>query len=143
MVKAAVVVLTVLMIFAGLYSLLLIVRPQIVAESTLKARTGQTLASTPDKGAADALVIQTRHLGVMALGATIAVFFILYAGFRKVQRWAWWGILIVGLIVWGYGLYTEIAEGDVLNMVLHLVGIGLLIVGVLLPVKDFFAKSKT
>jgi hypothetical protein len=40
MVKAAVVVLTVLMIFAGLYSLLLIVRPQIVAESTLQARTG-------------------------------------------------------------------------------------------------------
>jgi len=143
MVKAAVVVLTVLMIFAGLYSLLLIVRPQIVAESTLKARTGQTLASTPYKGAAEALVIQTRHLGVMSLGATIAVFFILYVGFRKVQRWAWWGTLIVGLIVWGYGLYIQIAEGDVLNMVLHLVGIGLLIVGVLLPVKDFFAKSKT
>ena len=126
------------MVFAGAYSLLLIVRPQIVAESTLEARTGQTLASTPDQGCAEALVIQTRHLGVMALGATIAVFFILYTGFRRLELWGWWGVLIVGLIVWGYGLYIQIAEADTLNMILHLVGIGLLVLGVLLPVKAFF-----
>jgi len=127
--------------FAGLYAILLIASPATVAEGTLQARSGLSLANVPDKGTAETILVQTRHIGVMALSVTIASFFVLYAGFAKKERWAWYCVLVVGLIVWGYGLATQAAEGDVFNMVMHLVGIALLAIGLLLPVKRFFGKA--
>ena len=77
----------------------------------------------------------------MAIGVVIALFFILFAGFRKGSRWAWWCTLVAGLVVWGYGLYIQTSEGDVMNMVLHLIGIVLLLLGVLLPIRAFFGDK--
>jgi hypothetical protein len=128
-------------IFGGLYSILLVVAPRIIAESTLKARTGETLATVQDPGAGEALVVQTRHLGVFALCITIALFFILFNSFKNAERWAWWAFLIIGIIVWGYGLFMQISEKDMLNMILHLVGVVLWFVGIFIPYKLFFAKK--
>lgn len=141
MLRVATVVLTVMLAFAGLYAILLIASPQTVAEGTLQARGGPALADVPDKGTAETIVVQTRHVGVMALGTTIASLFVLYAGFAKKEAWAWWCVLIVGLIVWGYGLVIQALEGDVFNTVMHLAGIMLLAIGVVLPVKEFFGKA--
>jgi len=128
-------------IFGGLYAILLVVAPQIVAESTLKARTGETLATATDPGAAEALVVQTRHLGVFALCITIALFFILFNAFKNAETWAWWAFLIIGVIVWGYGLIMQISEKDMLNLILHLVGAVLWFVGIFIPYRLFFAKK--
>ena len=129
------------MIFSSLYSILLIVSPQTIAGSTLEARSGMTLESIENKEVSDTIVIQTRHLGIMALTTCIAMFFILFIGFKKGEQWAWWSFLIVGIITWGYGLIMQISEGDMLNMILHSIGFILLLIGVLLPVKVFFAKK--
>jgi hypothetical protein len=141
MLKVSVIVLTVMLAFAGLYAVLLIASPATIADGTLQARAGIALASVPDKGTVETILVQTRHVGVMALSVTIASFFVLFAGFAKKVRWAWYCVLVVGLIVWGYGLVVQALEGDIFNMIMHLVGIVLLAVGVLLPVKQFFGKG--
>jgi hypothetical protein len=38
-------------------------------------------------------------------------------------------------------LVTEALEADMLNTILHLVGIVLMLLGLLLPVRTFFAKK--
>ena len=68
-------------------------------------------------------------------------FFILMIGFKKGEQWAWWAFVVVGGISWGYGLIMQIIEKDMMNLILHLVGISLLLLGVLLPIKAFFPKK--
>jgi uncharacterized membrane protein len=69
------------------------------------------------------------------------MFFVLFNAFNKAAQWAWWAILIVGGIGWIYGLIVQILEGDMMNMTLHIIGIVILALGLLLPVKEFFAKK--
>lgn len=141
MLKTATIILIVTMIFSSLYSILLIVSPQTIAGSTLEARSGMTLESIENKEVSDTIVVQTRHLGIMALTTCIALFFILFIGFKKGELWAWWSFLIIGIISWGYGLIMQISEGDMLNMILHSIGFILLLISVLLPVRIFFTKK--
>ena len=141
MLKVATILLVIMLVFAALYSLLVTFAPRIIAGSTMEARAGKTLEEVSDQDCTDALIVQTRHLGVMAVGAVIAMFFIVFTGFRKGEKWAWWCCLFAGLVIWGYGVYIQVSEADMLNMALHLVGIVLLLLGVLLPIRTFFAKK--
>jgi hypothetical protein len=141
MLKTATVILVIAMLFSGLYSLLLVVSPQTVAESTLQARAGVGFEGVPEKAVAGTIVAQTRHMGIFALTTTIAMFFVLFAGFAKGQKWAWWAFFFTGGISWIYGLTVQIAEGDTPNMIGHLIGIALWLIGILLPLNAFFAKK--
>ncbi len=141
MLRTASIILIITLVFSGLYSILLVFSPQTIAGSTLEARSGKTLESVQDPAVSETIVIQTRHLGILALTTCIAMFFIFFVGFRKGEQWAWWSFLVVGIISWGYGLVMQISEGDILNMILHLIGFVLLLIGVLLPVKIFFTKK--
>lgn len=141
MLKTATTILVIAMLFSALYSVVLVVSPQTIAGSTLQARTGMSLEAVQDQGAAETIVVQTRHMGIFGLTTSIAMFFILFVGFRKGQKWAWWAFLFVGGIAWCYGLVMQIIEKDTLNMIGHLIGIGLWLIGILLPMKEFFTKK--
>ncbi|OGD19829.1 MAG: hypothetical protein A2Y69_10595 [Candidatus Aminicenantes bacterium RBG_13_59_9] len=139
--KTSTTVLFIAMLFAVLYSLAIIVSPQTFANSTLEARAETKLENIQDQGAAETLVVQTRHMGVFALTTSIAMFFILLTGFKKGQKWAWWAFLFVGGIAWIYGLSLQISEGDMMNLIGHVIGVGLWLIGILLPIKSFFPKK--
>jgi len=140
MLKTASVFLVIGLLFGGVYSLVMVVSPQTVGGSTLEARSQLQLADIPP-GAADAILIQTRHIGVFGLAMTIALFFVLFKAFNKGQAWAWWAFLFVGIIVWGYGIVLQALEGDVLNLVGHAIGIVLIFLGLVIPAKVFFPKK--
>ena len=141
MLKTATVVLFIAMLFAALYSLAIIVSPQTFANSTLEARAETKLENIQDQGAAETLIVETRHMGVFALTTSIAMFFVLFTGFKKGQKWAWWAFLFVGGIAWIYGLVLQISEGDMMNLIGHVIGTGLWLIGILLPIKAFFPKK--
>jgi hypothetical protein len=140
MLKTASVFLVIGLIFGGIYSLVMVVSPQTVGESTLEARSQLQLADV-QPGAADAILIQTRHIGVFGLALTIALFFVLFNAFNKGQAWAWWAFLLVGIFVWGYGIVLQALEGDVLNLIGHAIGIVLIFLGLVIPFKVFFPKK--
>lgn len=140
MLKVGTILLAIGLIFSGLYGLILAVSPGTLAGKTVEVR-GETLDAVKDTPAGQAFIVQTRQLGVEVACLSICAFFVLFAGFSKGAKWAWWAFLIVGGIGWIYGLITQILEGDMLNMTLHIIGIVILVFGLLLPVKEFFAKK--
>ena len=142
MLKTSVVILTIVLIFSALYALGLIFTPQTFAAKTYEAYSGQTMDALQAPGATEAILAQTRYIGVMALCAVIALFFVLFNAFNNLQKWAWTLFLIVWIVAWGYGVLSQIIEGDKLNTVLQCIGFILDGIGILLPVKLFFAKEK-
>jgi hypothetical protein len=80
-------------------------------------------------------------MGVFGLTTNIAMFFVLFMGFKKAQKWAWWAFFFTGGIAWIFGLVTQISEGDMMNIIGHVIGIGLWLIGILLPIKVFFPKK--
>jgi hypothetical protein len=141
MLKTASAILLIGLLFGTIYTLVIIVSPQTVANSTLKARADMTLENIQDQGAAETIVVYARHMGVFGLTTNIAMFFVLFMGFKKAQKWAWWAFLFTGGIAWIFGLVTQISEGDMMNLIGHVIGIGLWLIGILLPIKVFFPKK--
>ncbi len=140
MLKIGTILLAIGLVFSGVYGLLLAVSPSTLAGSTLEVR-GETFEAVKDTAAGQAFIVQTRHLGVIVVCLSIAMFFVLFSAFNKGAKWAWWAFLIVGGISWIFGLIVQILEGDMLNMILHIIGIVILACGLLLPIKVFFAKK--
>ena len=141
MLKVAVIILVIMLAYAAVYSVIALIAPKTVMASAFKAMTAKTLDDAQTDGYLKPLMTGQRNTGVFALATTISGFFVLFAGFQKAQKWAWWAFLVVGGVAWLGGLIICIAIGDTVNMILQLVGIVLLLLGVLLPIKAFFAGA--
>ena len=139
MLKVAVVILVIMLAYGGVYSLMNIFVPKMPLKSTFEAATGKTLDSIAEADAhyLKALVMSQRYMGVYALCCTIAGLFILFAAFAKAKKWAWWSMLIVGGIIWLWGLIYSAAIGSTMNLIMHIIGIVLLILGLVIPIKAF------
>ena len=48
-------------------------------------------------------------------------------------------MMVIGGLVWIYGTINSLSIGDTLNGIMQIVGLGLLVIGLLLPLKEFFA----
>ena len=141
MLKVAVVILVIMLAYGGVYALMSIIVPKATMGSTFKARTGKALDSVQDADYLGVLVGIHRQLGLYALTTTISGFFVLFAAFRKAQKWAWWCFLVVGGIAWLWGMISAIVIGDKVNMPLQIIGMVIFLVGILIPIKVFFAKE--
>ena len=141
MLKIGVVILTILLIYSGVYVLMAIFTPKIVVKGTFKTIAGKELDSVQDAGYLKVLLDRQRSLGVFALTSVISCFFILFVGFRKAQKWAWWAFLFVSGIGYLWGLIHNIVNADTLNIVLMVVGMVILLLGLLIPVKAFFSRT--
>ena len=141
MLKISVAILTVMLAFAGVYSLMTFAMPAFFLAEGFEVATGRSLDTVTDEGYVDVLLGTGRHLGALAVASTIAGFFFLYAGFRKGEAWGWWALLIVGIISWGWGLVGNINSSSTMNVILHSSGTLVYLVGLLLPVGTFFGKK--
>lgn len=136
MFKIAATILLIGLLFGALYSIVVIVSPQTVVGNRLKANAElQTPVVT------QAYYDEARHLGANALAATIGALFILFAGFKKGQKWAWWALAFMGIFGWVYGLARFIVGGDVKNLIGFAIGTVLWLIGMLLPIMVFFHKK--
>lgn len=138
--KAATIILVIALAYSGVYSIMVISATQFVVGSTYEGITGKELSSIQDEGYIETLVSVGRYMGVFALTTVILLFAILFTGFKKTEKWAWWAMMLVGTGIWAYGITTNLLQEDMLNTLLHLIGAAIFIVGILLPVKSFFSK---
>jgi hypothetical protein len=141
MIRTATVILTVALAFAGVYALMTIALPEMIEGLTFQAVTGENLGDIEDMGFRRAYRIISRHEGLFALTTVLPTFFILFAGFRKAQRWAWWAILFTGILAWGWGLADSLSHWGYVNFWLHVLGFVIMLAGLLLPIKAFFGKG--
>ena len=66
-----------------------IIVPKATMGSALKAATGKTPEDAQDDGYLNALKFGQRNSGLFGLVTSISGFFILFAAFRKAQKWTW------------------------------------------------------
>jgi len=141
MLKVSVIILTIMLAYAGVYTLMAIFVPKVVAGSAFKAATGETLDSIQDAKHLGFLLRSQRMIGQYALASVIASFFILLGGFQKGRKWAWWSFVIGGAVCWLWGVINALVIVDKVNLPLQSVGAVLWLLGVILPVKVFFAEA--
>lgn len=141
MLKTGTILLAICFIFSGVYGMLLAVSPSTLIGATLEVH-GETLEGVKDTALGKSFLALSRHLGVFALCISIALFFVLLNAFNKGAKWAWWTILLVGSIAWIFGLIIQILQSDMKNLILHIIGIAIMTFGLLLPMKEFFAKKE-
>jgi hypothetical protein len=130
-----------MLLFAGVYSLMTFVMPAVFVAEGFEVATGRSLATVDDQGYVAVLLSAQRHVAAFATASTIAGFFFLYVGFRKGESWAWWALLVVGVISWGWGLVENIRFSSSMNIILHSAGAFVYLVGMMLPVGVFFGKK--
>lgn len=140
MLKTGTIILLVLMIVSAAYAIVDFVAPWNTLEGDFQSVTGQGYQTAGDAGAVSVAVLYLRHLSVLSLTAVIASLFILLAAFRRGQRWAWWALLVTGVLGWGFGTGINLLIGNTFDFATHLAGLVVQLVGVLLPVKTFFAR---
>ncbi|MHC4105495.1 MAG: hypothetical protein ACYSR9_11180 [Planctomycetota bacterium] len=141
MVKIATIIFIVMLAYAGAYSIGNLVVPQVFVSSSFQIIADEELKDVQNKGYVEAYLGMSRTSSMFALVTVIAGFFILFGAFRKKEKWAWWGFLIGAGIAWIWGVAFSIVIGDTFYLTLQLIGLVLLIVGILLPVKAFFGKK--
>lgn len=140
MLKVGTILLVIGLIFSTIYGILLVFTPATISASTVEVRGG-SFEAAKDTPVGQAFIIQTRHLGVEVILISIAMFFVLFAGFNKGALWAWWAFLISGGIGWVFSVIIQILETDMLNMTLSIIGLVLLLLALFLPIKEFFGKK--
>ena len=139
--KVAMVILVIALAYSGVYAILVIAATQFIVGSSFEGITGKEISSIQDEGYVKTLINVGRYMGVFALTTVILLFVVLFTGFKNTARWAWWTILLIGVGIWTYGIVMNTIERDTLNMLLHIVGAVVFLVGIFLPIGVFFKKA--
>jgi hypothetical protein len=89
--------------------------------------------------------LMVNRYGAFALiTASICVVAIASNGYRRGERWAWWTILLAGVVGWGGPLLLHLTNlSDVLlglQLAIDLIGVIPFVVGVVLPAKVILGK---
>lgn len=142
MLKAAVIILAIGHIFAGLYASITFIAPKMMLESTFESITGKSLDSVQEPDHLEVMINRQRKAGFYALTAIVFALFVLFSGFRRAEKWAWWCFLLGGGLTWLWGVIDYVILGSKMHIILQSVGLIIFLIGVLLPTKIFFAKAK-
>ena len=140
--KLSVFILAIMLIYAGVYSVMSIIRPETIVASTVKGATGKTLDDAQNDGYLKGFLVLSKDAGLFGLSVVVCGFFILFSGFRKARKWAWLAFLFGGGVAWLGGLILVISIGDGLNILIRAVGAAISAIGLLIPIKTFFGKAE-
>ena len=103
----------VMAVYALVISLLWVSITEIMFVSDYEGVTGQSLADALDSGSKPAgLWLQTKRLvGIELLATSLLMVFVVYKGFNKGEKWAWYALLAGGAITWGSLIWYKAAIG--------------------------------
>jgi hypothetical protein len=141
MVRVSTIIFFALFVLSAGYEIAIFAVPTMMLEGDFQAIAGNSYKQILQPEAIRVFISHTRHMMVIGITQKVAAFFILFAGFRKAERWAWWAMLVVGGITYVYGVVINILNGNTFDSAVHLGALAVLVVALLLPVKRFFTRS--
>ena len=141
MLRLSVFILTIMLIYAGAYFVMGMIYPKLIVESTVKGAIGKTLEEAQNDGYLKAFIALNRDVGLFGLAFVLLSLFILFSAYRKARKWAWFAFLLTGLFGWLGALILSISIGDVLNILIRLIGTSLALFGLIVPIKAFFGRK--
>jgi len=143
-IKIAMIILLIMLIYALAYSVIAFISPDIFVSRSFPV-TGQSwsdlVASSPE--VANFILGAWRLAAGFAFSVVIAGLFVLFTGFKKGEKWAWYFMLFVSLVAWANNLRSAISHENSLSIILTIVGLVLFVIGIVIPAKDFLGKQKT
>ena len=74
--------------------------------------------------------------GLVFLANAVAIIFIAMMAYKQAEKWSWWCMLFIG----AFPLLAGTMEWDLINPWI-IIGWVLLILGLFIPIKDFFGKK--
>jgi hypothetical protein len=88
------------------------------------------------------VLIKERMMGVQVLAASIGGIFILFTAYRKVEKWAWYCILLVTVIVFGSALIEGMTFNNPPVIIISLIGLVLVATGSIISARTFLSDNK-
>ena len=136
------IILLIMTILALVYGLLAVIKPDLFVASSFQLYTEQSwndyLGASPVL--ANYMLILERMAGGMGFAVSIGGLFVLLTVFKKVEKWAWFYMAVGSIIGWGNTLVANIAFKNPITITIIIIGLALLIIGLIIPAKDFLGK---
>ncbi|MFQ6065753.1 MAG: hypothetical protein ACE5K3_00555 [bacterium] len=130
-------------IYVVVIGLLLIFLTKILFAPDFTSFTAQSwsdfLAASPKP--AELFLIMGRHDGAMVLVVGLFVVLMSWKSYRKAEKWAWYTLLITGVIGWGSGISYYIVVGDPIGRVMTIAGAVAFIIAIAFPAKAILGKK--
>jgi hypothetical protein len=141
--KISFIILLIMMILALIYGLMALVTPQIIIVRSFQGFIGMSWAefAAANQSVAGYIMVLERMAGGLGVAAVVGGLIVLFAAFRKSEKWAWFYILIISLIAWVNNLVANIICKNAMTTWIIIIGLVLLAVGLVIPIKDFFSKE--
>lgn len=149
MLKFAMVILVLALLYAAVFSLMNIMAPRFMMGSVFNTITVNALDKAEYAEYFHRIEYGQRIMGLFGLVVSLCGFILLFIGFRRSKKWAWWTFLFVGLFafLWGmiYQLWGIIYHSVIIsfnsNIPFHGIAILVFMAGLFIPVRSFFAKG--
>ena len=130
--------------FMVVMSILWIFATDIVFVSDFLGYTGSSFADyklvAPDF--ANIYIITKKLIGLMILSSGVLTLFITHNSYSNGEKWSWYALLSVAVIIWcsllGYRIYIGYVAP---SMITFLLGFGINLVGLILPAKEFLEEK--
>lgn len=99
------------------------------------------LASNPKP--AELFMIMQRQVGAMTLIVGLFVALMACKSYSKAEKWAWYILLVTGVIGWGSAVAYYVVVGDPIGRIIAIAGAVAFVVAIALPAKAILGKKAT
>ena len=142
-VKISFVILLIMLILALVYGLIAVFKPEVIVARSFEGFTGKPPWHyyDPVVGVGGYMVTLERMAGGLGVALTLGALIVLFMAYRKVEKWAWYYMLVVGVIGWVNNLVANIAFKNPTITTVIVIGLILMVIGLLIPVKDFVGRK--
>ena len=124
-------------------SILWVFATDIVFVSDFMGYTGSSFAdyklSAPNS--ANIYIITKKLIGLMILASGVMTLFITHNSYSNGEKWSWYALLSLAVIIWGSLLGYRVYIGYVApSMITFILGLVLNLAGLIIPAKEFLEK---
>jgi len=143
-VQISFVILLVMTFVALIYGVFAAVSPESFLSRSFPLYTGQPWNDflTQSQTLANYMIILEREAGGLGIALSLGGVIVLLTAFRKVEKWAWYYILVVSIIGWVNLLIANIIFKNSLIIVIIGIGLLLVVVGLIMSARVFLTNKK-
>jgi hypothetical protein len=143
-VQISFIILLIMTFVALIYAVITTVSPESLVSRSFPLYTGQPWNDflTKSPTLANYMIILEREAGGLGIAVSLGGVFVLLTAFRKVEKWAWYYILVVSIIGWVNILIANILFKNSLIIVIVVIGLLLVVVGLIMSARVFLTNKK-
>jgi hypothetical protein len=143
-VKISFVILLILTIIALILGIVAAFMPELLISRSFPLYTGKPwndfLTGNPMMG--NYILIKERMVGGQGFAACLCGLFVLFNAYRKVEKWAWYCLLVFTMIGWGTILIESITFNNSPIIIVAVVGLVLVAIGLIMSARTFLTDKK-